>query len=227
MILFAVMASVMLTMTAVAIEGGRVFVEYRRMQAAADMSALAGAQNLPCKTTDTACTSAADTLACQYAVKNGYACTPDQGPGASVPSANTPPSSCSPYDGLPYGNYSKNNSCKMASDPLNYYFLEVRLARPISIPIFNVTFNLYAHAVAKEGTFSPTDYAMVLLDSTMSGAFYKNGSAPLIIVGQTIVDSTIASAYSQSGASTARTRTRTQAAAAGRRQALCLDHRTC
>jgi len=52
LIFVAVMGATLMGIMGLAVLGGHVFVEFRRMQAAADMAAIVGAQKLPCDTTD-------------------------------------------------------------------------------------------------------------------------------------------------------------------------------
>jgi Flp pilus assembly protein TadG len=49
MIFFVLATPILLLMMGLVIESGRVFLDYRHMQAAADTAALVGAQDLPCK----------------------------------------------------------------------------------------------------------------------------------------------------------------------------------
>jgi hypothetical protein len=56
---------------------------------------------------------------------------------------------CSPYDFIDYGNGSSNASCKSASAPTSYSYIEVRLQKNFgNVPIFNIPVTLSAHAVA-------------------------------------------------------------------------------
>lgn len=198
LIFVAVMASVLMGITGVAVEGGHMFVEFRRMQAAADMAALVGAQKLPCGLTDNSCIGAAVSQACDYAKNNGYGggggtggCltgTKSTGYGdtTTTVTATVPPSSCSPYDFLDYGN---NSICpgRAASAVNQYVFIEVRIQEPVTVPIFNVSFTLSAHAVAKEGVSSPSDFAVSVLDPPPSGGgLTMGGSGNVIVVGDTM-----------------------------------------
>ena len=154
MIFFAILSSALFGTAGLAIEGGRSFVEFRRLQSAADMAAVVGAQGLPCTTTDTTCITNAETLACTYATSNGFSgCTAG---GSSAPSANVPPTSCSPYDFIDYGNGATNSHCQTASSPTYYSYIEVKLTDNLgTVPIFNVPVTLSAHAVAKRGPQIP------------------------------------------------------------------------
>jgi Flp pilus assembly protein TadG len=179
-IFFAILLSGLFATAGIAIEGGRVFVEYRRAQAAADMAALIGAQALPCNTTDTSCITNAETLACTYATNNGLTgCTAG---GASAPSANVPPVACSPYDFMDYGNGSGNANCKSTFAPSYYSYIEVRLTDNLgNIPIFNIPVTLAAHAVAKRGPMTPGDFTMMTLDP--SKPLNAQGDASLVVTG--------------------------------------------
>lgn len=178
-ILVAVLMPALMAILGVTIEGGRAFVEYRKLQAAADMSALVGAQSLPCSTTDTSCITAAETLACTYAGNNGFSgCSAG---GSSSPSANVPPLSCSPYDFIDYGNGSGNSNCKSARAPSFYSYIETALTDNLgTIPIFNIPVTLSAHAIAKHGPQIPSDFALISLDPTV----------PLDLTGNTTVQVT-------------------------------------
>jgi hypothetical protein len=200
MILFGVLASVLLFTIGLAVEGGRVFTEYQRLQTAADMAALVGAQQLPCNTTDTSCISTARTTACDYAARNGgFSCTAG---GSTGSYSAVPPLSCSPYSFINYGNAS-GSSCP-ASSPDSYSYIEVQLQNSLSIPIFNIPVTLSAHAVARRGQASARDFVLVALDPTMSGALTLGGkqSGGLVLVGHTMVDSSSASAILTNGSST-------------------------
>lgn len=207
LIFAAVLASVLMAITGVAVEGGHMFVEFRRMQAAADMAALVGAQKLPCGLTDSTCITAAEQDACNYAQLNGYgggwgsggpginACqsgtkTTGLGNATTTVTASVPPVSCSPYDFLDYGN---NSSCpgRAASAINQYVFIEVQIQQPVTIPIFNVSFTLSVHAVAKQGVASPTDFAVSVLDPVASPALKMGGSGNVVVVGDTMSNGNI------------------------------------
>jgi len=180
MIFAAILMPTLALSTGVVVEGGQVYVQYRKLQAAADMAALIGAQKLPCATTDTTCISTAESQACTYAVNNGFAgCVAG---GGSLTSADVPPVTCSPYDFIDYGNDnyggSGNASCKSAASPPPYYdYVETRLTYSVTnIPIFNIPINLYAHAVAKHGTFSGGDFAIISLDPNTNLNIYGNAT---------------------------------------------------
>lgn len=189
MIFFAVLLSTLCMTTGLAVEGGNMMVQYRKMQSAADMSALIGAQKLPCGTADTTCITSAEQQACNDAASNGFAsCTVG---GAGSPSANVPPKTCSPYDFIDYGNGSSNPNCKSASVPTSYSYIEVRLQKNFgNVPIFNVPVTLSAHAVAKHGTASAGDYAIISLDP----------KTPLSIGGSATVQ-TVGSVFANGGIS--------------------------
>lgn len=192
MIFFAVVSGVIALTMGLAIEGGRVFVEYRRLQSAADMAAIVGAQKLPCGLTDTACMTAAETLACQTAASNGFSnCNNDTGPGAFVP-----PVTCSPYDFLDYGNDNGdptygNPNCKAGSGVSFYDYIEVQLSDDLGVvPIFDVPVTLSAHAVARHGVPSPKDYAVAQLDQVSSPGFYVGGNFNFFVNGSTFANGT-------------------------------------
>lgn len=173
LIFFAIMLSGLMGVTGVAVEGGRIFVEYRKLQASADMAALIGAQKLPCGLLDQTCQNTALQDACAYAQNNGYGGGWNSGSSACNPGNNTtvtasvPPTSCSPYDFLSYGNYPKNSSCKSASAPTFYDYIEANLSENLgTVPIFNTPITLTAHAVAKHGIGVPADYALVGLSNS-------------------------------------------------------------
>jgi len=189
MIFFAVLLSTLCMTTGLAVEGGNMMVQYRKLQSAADMAALIGAQKLPCGTADTACIAGAEQQACNEAASNGFSsCTVG---GAGSPSANVPPQTCSPYDFIDYGNGSSNHNCKTASVPTSYNYIEVRLQKSFgTVPIFNVPVTLSAHAVAKHGIASAGDYAIISLSPT----------TPLSISGHTTVQS-VGSVFSNGGIS--------------------------
>jgi Flp pilus assembly protein TadG len=72
----AIILPVLLLMMGLAIGAGEAFVSYRQVADAADIAALAGAQDLPCATTDSTCISNAETKACTCATLNGgVSCT--------------------------------------------------------------------------------------------------------------------------------------------------------
>lgn len=198
MIFLAVMASALMMIMGLAVEGGRVLVQYRSMSAAVDMAALVGAQKLPCNSSNTTCITTAESLACTYLANNGYSgCTSGGGAGAAI-SADVPPTSCSPYDTVDYGNdnYGSghgNASCKSAlSQPTAYSYIEVHLTQQVTVPIFNLSFNLYAHAVARRGKTTPADFAVATLDPTDSQALLAYGNTNTIIVGSAMSNGGIA-----------------------------------
>lgn len=194
MIFFAVVSAVLALTMGLVIEGGRAFVQYRSLQAAADMSAIVGAQALPCGLTDTGCMTAAETLACQTAASNGFStCSNGTGPGAFVP-----PITCSPYDSsIDYGNDNGdptpygNASCKSTTAPVSSYdYIEVQLSSDLgNVPIFNVPVTLSAHAVARHGVPSPKDFAVSQLHRT-GGQFSVGGSFTFFVNGSTFANGT-------------------------------------
>ena len=172
--IFLALTLPLISMTAgLTIEGGRVYAEYRHLQAAADMAATAGAQGLPCNTTDSTCIQNSETVACNLASQNGFnSCTVG---GTSAPTANVPPLSCSPYAFIDYGNGTTNANCNNGGTPPFYDYIEVQLSDQLgTIPIFNTPVTLYAHAVAKHGIVQPSDFALVTLSPStpldMSGS---------------------------------------------------------
>lgn len=196
LIFFAVVSGVLALTMGLAIEGGRVFVEYRRLQAAADMAAVVGAQKLPCGLTQTTCISAAESLACQTAASNGFSnCSNGAGPGALVP-----PVTCSPYDFLDYGNDSGdpspygNSSCKTTNAPVSSYdYIEVQLSNDLGVvPIFDVPVVLSAHAVARHGVPSTKDYAVAQLDRNTRTSFSIGGNFNFFVNGATFANGTFA-----------------------------------
>jgi len=189
MILFAVLGSVLMLTMGLAIEGGNLFTQYRHMQSAADMAALVGAQDLPCTVGSSSCMTTAEQDACNYASDNGFTgCTPN---GGSAPAAYVPPQSCSPYDFIDYGNGSTNTSCKSASAPTAYYYIEVQLTQPVfKVPIFNVNVTLYTHAVARRHAPTPGDFALITLNPNPS-SLTIGGSSTVEIGGSVMSNGTI------------------------------------
>jgi hypothetical protein len=157
-----VMLFVLMPMIGVVIEGGRVFVTFRKMQAAADMAAIVASQKLPAAST-------ARQDGCNYAMKNGFgggysggSCLPDAY-GDSV-TVCVPPQSKSPYDWMPF-----TTAGQTACDPAatSSRFAEVQITKNLgTIPIFNIPVNLYSHAVARSGIPGESDYAIIALDPT-------------------------------------------------------------
>jgi Putative Flp pilus-assembly TadE/G-like len=203
MIMFAILLPIIMSLTGLAVEGGRIFVEYRRLQSAADMAALVGAQDLPCGTADTTCIQKAETDACSYATLNGLAgCA--VGDRSSSMSANVPPVSCSPYSGLDYGtdnnagNTYSDASCKASSGGVpSYSYVEVRLTDNLgTVPFFNKPVTLITHAVARFGVPSHKDFAISVLD-TASGALTLGGSLTLFVNGATFSNGSISTNGSQ------------------------------
>jgi Flp pilus assembly protein TadG len=192
MIMFAVLAATLLLTMAVAIEGGRVFVEYRHMQSAADVAALVGAQDLPCDTSAAGCITTAETDACTYAGDNGYGGCVAGGTGA--PTANVPPLTCSPYSFIDYGN-NASNPCpnatgRTSNTPVSYAYIEVELNKTLTIPVFGTTITLYTHSIARKGTNGRGDYAVSVLDPSV-GSFDMGGSAQVNVEGSTFTNGTI------------------------------------
>lgn len=192
-ILIAVLAPALMSTLGLAIMGGRAFVEFRRMQTAADMAAVIGAQSLPCGINDSVCITRAEQLACNYANYNGFGgCTPGAGlaPGGSPNSADVPPVSCSPYDFVDYGNdnygsQGGNTRCKSWPNPPTFYgYIEVRLTDNLgTVPIFNIPITLGTHAIAKHGIGRPGDYALIGLNLSNPVTLDMQGNAHVQIAG--------------------------------------------
>lgn len=173
MLFMAIVMSALLLTLGLAVQGGQAYAKYRQLQSAADISALVGAQKLPCSLTDTACTAAAQQAACDTASNNGF----------STCTAYVPPQACSPYNGYGYGNTS-NASCGSRPNPQYYDYIEAQLSYSMgTVPIFNIPVTIGAHAVAKNGVLLPSDFAFIQLDPdgciNMSGTVNVNigGSA--------------------------------------------------
>jgi Putative Flp pilus-assembly TadE/G-like len=199
LIFVAILASSLLLTTGVAVEGGHGLVEQRKLQAAADMAALIGAQGLPCATSNSTCITQAETNACTYATDNGYSgCVAG---GSSGSWASVPPRACSPYDFIDYGNNSLNANCKTGTAPSYYYYIEVHLQETLHLAIVNVNVTLAAHAVARRGIPTAQDYALSILDPTQSRALNMSGSKStgFVMVGSAVVDSTAADAIYTGG----------------------------
>jgi hypothetical protein len=185
MVFMAVLLSALVGTMGIAVEGGHVFIEYRRLQSAADMSALVGAQKLPCSTSNTSCQQSAETDGCTYATDNGFSgCATG---ATSAPYADVPPHTCSPYDWIDYG--SQDSSCKSALTPQYYDYIEVAVSENLgTIPIFNIPITLTAHAVAKHGGAGGGDFGLINLSPT----------SPLTMTGNTTVQIT-GSVFSNGG----------------------------
>lgn len=194
-ICFMVLALVM----SLAIQGGRVYTQYRRLQAATDMAALVGAQTLPCSTnpgSNSTCVSTAQTAACDILSKSLF---PQASCSSSV--AAIPPIACSPYDFEPYGNApiasgyptptavssgtvpTPNPNCRaVKSSPIDYRYIEVTASKSLgTIPVFGTDVSLTAHAVARHGPITSGDYAIDILSP--STKFYIQGNANLSVTG--------------------------------------------
>src|SRR5579885_1184656 len=72
LLFFAVIAPLLLLTMVLAIEAGSLFAEHQRLQSAADVAALVGAQDLPCATSNSTCITTAENDACTYATNNGF-----------------------------------------------------------------------------------------------------------------------------------------------------------
>lgn len=188
-IFFAVVGIALTLATGVAVEGGRVYVSYRRLQSAADMAALLGAQKLPCNTSATSCIQAAESFACATATRNGF---PDCGSGGTAPAAYVPPVACSPFDFIDYGNDLGdplgNPKCKSTNSGVSFYdYIEVQLTSDLGIvPIFNIPVTLSAHAVARHGVPSSKDFAVSQLDP--NGSLSVGGNFTFFVNGSTFAN---------------------------------------
>jgi Putative Flp pilus-assembly TadE/G-like len=157
-----VMLFVLIPMVGVVVEGGRVFVTYRKMQAAADMAALVASQKLPAATT-------ARQDGCNYAMKNGFGlgysgggCLPDAN-GDSV-TVCVPPQSKSPYNWMPF---TTGGATPCDPTATSSHFAEVQITKNLgTVPIFNIPVILYSHAVSRNGIPGVADYAIIALDPT-------------------------------------------------------------
>lgn len=179
MIFFAVVAATLMMMMGIAVEGGRLMVEYRHMQAAADMAALVGAEDLPYQTTQ------AVTDACAYMAKNGYDNCSTSSSSSTTTTVCVPPSSLTPYNFLQYN--SDNTPCGTVANTSK--FIEVQISEPLRVPIFNISFSLYTHAIARNGAYQPRDYAIAVLDPHQCRALSMSGSNTLLSVGPVISNS--------------------------------------
>ena len=172
-----------------AIEGGALYAQHQRVQSAADIAALVGAQDLPCSATDTSCINQAESDACTYAAKNGFSCTAGAATGAG---ADVPPTSCSPYNFIDYGNGATNSKCASAPAASTYYYVEVHLTWSVAnVPIFNIPVSFSVHAVARRSTTGHNNFALMALQS---GGIRSTGTCPSTDCPTGIV---IGSVYSQ------------------------------
>jgi Flp pilus assembly protein TadG len=179
MIFFAVVAATLMMMMGIAVEGGRLMVEYRHMQAAADMAALVGAEDLPYQT------SQAVTDACAYMANNGYDNCSTSSTSASTTTVCVPPSSLTPYNFIQYNPAS--TPCSTTATTSKY--IEVQVSEPLRVPIFNISFSMYTHAIARNGAYQPRDYAIAVLDPHECRALSMSGSNSLLAVGPVISNS--------------------------------------
>jgi Putative Flp pilus-assembly TadE/G-like len=192
MIFFAIVALTLTLATGLAVEAGHAYVQYRKLQSAADMAALLGAQKLPCNTTATSCIQAAESFACSTAASNGF---PNCNNGGTAPAAFVPPVACSPFDFIDYGNDNGdtggNVKCKTTDSSVSYYdYIEVQLTSNLGIiPIFNVPVTLTAHAVARHGVPSPKDFAVSQLDP--NGSLSVGGSFTFFVNGSNFANGTL------------------------------------
>lgn len=187
MIFVAILASALMAITGMAVEGSRIAVEYRQMQNAADMAALVGAQSAGCATSgigSSSCIQAAIKAACDTAYKNGYGGGTNAGQTDCTSTSSTtvhayiPPQVCSPYS-ADYGNGKvPSNSCSGSTTSSYYNYLEVTIQKNLgTVPLMNVGIQPYAHAIAKKGSMSPRDFALVALDHTLTRALSFSGNA--------------------------------------------------
>lgn len=203
MIFFAVLSAALMLTLGVTVEGGRVFVEYRHMQAAADMAALVGAQDLPNQTN-------ARNDACQYLQSNGNYATYSAGTcssatnadGTATPTICVPPQSKAPYSSVSFVYGASNSTCS-SSVSGNQFYIETKISENLgTIPIFGIPVTLSAHAIARNGSPSPRDFALAILDhGNLSNALKFGGSANpgFVMVGPATVNSTSSSAIGQNG----------------------------
>lgn len=186
MIFVAVLAAVIMGVAGLAVEGSRLLVEHRQIQNTADLAALVGAQSAGCPSTTTSCINDAITDACLAAQKNGYGGGVDTSktPYDCLSTSDTtvhaymPPQTCSPYN-VDYGNGKKaSNNCVSSGAGSFYNYIEVTISRNIGVlPIFRVGVTPTAHAVAMRGSQSPRDFALVVLDNSISKELNFGGSA--------------------------------------------------
>lgn len=207
MIMFAILGTALFGMVGLAVVGGHTLVEHRRMQAAADMAALIGAQEVGCTSTDTTCINNAKKYACNYAQNNGYGGGWDsvnnvcKSSGGTTVTVDVPPATCSPYN-VDYDNGKTPSSGCVASSETRYDFLEVEIRQDMgTVPIFRVDVAPYVHAVARKGTNSPRDFAIAVLDESLSGALSLggSGSSGLYVVGSIMSNSTTSTSISHGG----------------------------
>jgi Putative Flp pilus-assembly TadE/G-like len=181
-----------------AIEGGRIFVSYRQMQAAADLAALGGALKLN--------TSAQTAIseACTLSQSNGFGGGP-QGSGNCLSSGNVqvsacaPPQTQSPYSAVNYSSSTNANCTNTVGKP---GYLEVRITNTIgTIPIFNIPVTLFAHAVARPGTPGVPDYAIAALNPDNTSATIDIATSNGIIAVGAITDNSTSTASIHTGGS--------------------------
>lgn len=176
-----VMLFALVPLLGLVIEGGRLFVQYRQLQAAADMGALLGAQALPSASSATTLATAAVANNLPGDLKNGATTT-----------VCVPPQSLSPFSA--FGNsathvYTDNGNaaCSNADDD----FIEVKVTYSIgNIPIFNVPVTLSTHAIAKNGIPGVPDYSLVALDplaATTNGIKLNMSSGGGIVTNGAII----------------------------------------
>ncbi len=183
-IFLAIVIPVVALVMGLAVEMGRAVVTYRQMQAAADMAALVGAQDLP------EAPSTAQSDACSYVQNNGFdSCTAGGTTtnGTSTTVVCIPPASNSPYSFISYGG---NKDC---SSPTSSNYIEVQITNDIGvIPVFNTGLTLSVKAVARNGIPGVFDYAIAALDPTSGnkGGITFGGSHGLITNGSVISNST-------------------------------------
>lgn len=192
-IFLAIVVPVLALIMGLAVEAGRIVVTYRQMQAAADMAAMVGAQDLP------NAPSTARSDACTYVQNNGFdSCTVGGTTtnGASKTIVCVPPQSNSPYSFLSYGG---NADCSTATTS-NY--IEVQITDNLgTIPVFNTPISLGVKAVARYGIPGIFDYAIVALDPTATnnqGLFF-NPNNGVITNGSMLSNNNTTSSVNQSG----------------------------
>lgn len=182
---------VLLPLAGVVIEGGNLFATYRKMQGAADLAAMVGAQDLPNNP------GTARTDACQYVYNNGFDNCSTSGNDQSI--ACVPPQTQSPYNFISYG--SGNSTCTGSATT---YYIEVRISHSLgTIPIFNIPVTLSAHAVARSGIPGVRDYAIAVLDPTNRNqpALKLNTNNGIVAVGSVTSNATNSNSITTQGTS--------------------------
>jgi hypothetical protein len=182
LVLVAISLTAMLGIVAIALDGGLLLDQRRRLQSAADAAALAAAidllKNYPINNgLDRGGTAKASALS--VASLNSY---DNDGTTNSV-TVNIPPSS---------GNYSGRRGCAEIIIQYNQQRMFSAIFGTGNIPVI-------ARAVAR-GQLLPIDFAVILLDPTGSGSLQASGNGTLAVsAGAVIVDSTSSTAAVTNG----------------------------